>query len=95
MANNAEANNVETTNMSNNTEETNTSVVQGKKPKKWLVALLLSILLGGLGVDRFYMGYIGTGILKLLTFGGFGIWWLIDLILIATKYDFKKVSWVE
>lgn len=66
-----------------------------KKEKNWLAALLLSILLGGIGVDRFYMGYIGTGILKLITLGGFGIWWLIDLILIATKHNFSKVAWVE
>ncbi len=51
--------------------------------KDWLVALLLSILLGGLGIDRFYLGYVGLGILKLVTLGGCGIWWLIDLILIA------------
>jgi len=84
--------------MVNNVKSTNmkrTPKMGGKKPKKWLVALLLSILLGSLGVDRFYIGYIGTGILKLITFGGFGIWWLIDLILIATKHDFKKVQWVE
>lgn len=67
----------------------------GKKNKQWVVALILSILVGSLGVDRFYMGYVGTGILKLLTMGGFGIWWLIDLILIATKHDFSKVNWVE
>ena len=48
------------------------------------VALILSIFLGELGIDRFYLGYIGTGILKLITCGGFGIWWLIDLIMIAT-----------
>ncbi|MDO8528279.1 MAG: TM2 domain-containing protein [Nanoarchaeota archaeon] len=64
--------------------------------KKWLVALLLSIFVGSLGVDRFYMGYIGTGILKLITLGGFGLWWLIDLILIATRSTaFKKVQWVD
>ena len=68
---------------------------QGKKDKKWIVALLLSILIGGLGIDRFYLGYIGTGILKLITLGGLGIWWLIDLILIATKHDFAKVNWIE
>ncbi|MBA7716628.1 hypothetical protein ES703_125702 [subsurface metagenome] len=68
---------------------------QPKKDKKWLIALLLSIFLGGLGIDRFYMGYIGTGILKLVTSGGFGIWWLIDLILIATKHSFAKVNWIE
>ena len=66
-----------------------------KKPKKWIVALLLSILLGSLGVDRFYLGYVWTGILKLITAGGLGIWWIIDLILIATKHDFSKVQWIE
>lgn len=52
--------------------------------KSKVVALILSIFLGELGIDRFYLGYIGTGILKLITCGGFGIWWLIDLIMIAT-----------
>ena len=45
---------------------------------------MLSIFVGGLGIDRFYLGKIGTGILKLITGGGLGIWWLIDVILIAT-----------
>jgi hypothetical protein len=52
--------------------------------KEWLVALLLSIFLGYLGVDRFYMGHIGLGVAKLLTFGGCGVWYIIDIILIAT-----------
>ena len=51
--------------------------------KSWIVALLLSIFLGSLGVDRFYLGYVGLGIVKLITCGGAGIWWLIDLILIG------------
>lgn len=51
----------------------------------WLILLLLSFFVGSLGVDRFYVGKIGTGILKLITCGGFGIWWLIDLILIICE----------
>lgn len=52
--------------------------------KSKTTALILSILLGELGIDRFYLGYTGLGILKLLTFGGCGIWWIIDIISIAT-----------
>jgi TM2 domain-containing membrane protein YozV len=62
------------------------------KPKKnHTTTVVLSVLLGELGVDRFYLGMVGTGILKLLAtlFTGLGgiIWWVIDLIWIATKTD--------
>jgi len=53
--------------------------------KSWTTALILSFLVGVIGVDRFYTGHVGLGIGKLLTFGGCGIWALIDLILIATR----------
>ncbi len=47
--------------------------------------LIISILLGGLGVDRFMLGQTGLGVAKLLTGGGLGIWWLIDLFSIQEK----------
>ena len=52
-------------------------------PNDWVVCFILVIFLGFWGVHRFYVRKIGTGILMFLTFGGFGIWWFIDLILIA------------
>lgn len=55
-----------------------------KSEKSFVATLLFCILLGTLGVHRFYVGKIGTGILMLITFGGFGIWWLIDIILIVS-----------
>ena len=49
-------------------------------------ALLLCFFLGVFGAHRFYAGKKWTGVLQLLTLGGFGIWWLVDFILIATGH---------
>jgi TM2 domain-containing membrane protein YozV len=68
--------------------------------KSRLVALLLCFFLGTLGVHRFYVGKIGTGILMLITLGGLGIWVVIDLILILagtfSDHEGRRVfRWME
>lgn len=63
----------------------------GTGSKSWIVTLLLSFFVGYLGVHRFYVGKIGTGILMLITFGGLGLWALIDFIMIAVgKFSDKQ-----
>lgn len=61
----------------------------------WLLCLIMSICFGMLGIDRFIMGHIWLGLLKLVTGAFGGIWWIIDIILIATRYNFKGVNWTE
>ena len=51
---------------------------------RWLTTFLLCVTLGVFGVHRFYLGRVSSGILMLITLGGLGIWYLIDLILIIT-----------
>ena len=50
----------------------------------WLTLFLLTFFVGVLGVHRFYTRKIGTGFLMLITLGGFGVWFLVDLILVVT-----------
>ncbi len=57
---------------------------------EWLITLLLCFFLGVIGVHRFYNGKIGTGILMILTLGGFGIWVTIDIIMILFGKFTKK-----
>ena len=77
-------------------------------PQKSFVATwLLAWFLGTFGIDRFYLGKIGTGILKLITLGGLGLWSLIDLIItlaggqrdkdgrpLAGYQENKAVAWI-
>jgi TM2 domain-containing membrane protein YozV len=63
----------------------------GVSSKSKITALILCILLGTLGIHRFYVGKVGTGIIWLLTLGIFGIGVIIDIIMIATgKFKDKQ-----
>ena len=78
-----------------------------RPPRDYLHAWLYALFLGFLGGDRFYLGKIGTGILKLITLGGLGLWWAIDLVLtilgaqtddqrrpLADYERWRKISWI-
>ncbi len=69
-----------------------TASVKMAQFKDPMIVLILSILTGTWGVDRFYLGDIGLGVIKLITCGGCGIWWLIDLILISDLTKKKNLE---
>jgi TM2 domain-containing membrane protein YozV len=66
----------------------------GVLKRNWIVALVLAITLGWLGIDRFYLGSGGVGIVKFFTLGLFGVLWVVDIILIAIK-SVKGIDWSE
>ena len=54
-------------------------------PRSRTTTLLLAVFLGVFGAHRFYVGKTGTGVLMAVTFGGMGLWWLYDIIMIASQ----------
>jgi tetratricopeptide (TPR) repeat protein len=54
-------------------------------PKRWSLALTLAICFGWAGLDRFYLGYTGSGIAKFFTAGGWFIWWIVDAVRIGNN----------
>lgn len=70
-------------------------MLQSKSLTSPVVVWVVSFFFGYLGIDRFMVGSVGAGVVKLLTGGGFGIWWFIDLFLIgkaAKENNYKKLS---
>jgi hypothetical protein len=80
-------------NQENGNNKTDTVIKDLRINSEWLITLLFCGFLGFLGVHRFYNGKVGTGVLMLLTLGGFGIWATIDFILILFgKFTHKDGS---
>ena len=68
--------------------------------KSRLATLLLCFFLGWAGAHRFYVNKIGTGVMMLLSGGGLGIWWLVDIIFVVSgafrdKEDKRVLNWFE
>ena len=66
--------------------------------RSFVVAWILSLTLGFLGADRFYTGRFATGGLKLLTLGGLGLWWIVDLVIVMAgglRYDRRHLRGYE
>lgn len=74
-------------------DETKLNMLYMLQFKDPTIALVLSLFVGSLGIDRFYLGDTGLGVIKLLTCGGLGIWTIVDWFLImgiAREKNFNK-----
>lgn len=67
-------------------------VIQSANIKDPTTMLIISILVGGLGIDRFMIGDTGLGIAKLLTCGGLGIWTIVDWFIIQSRTKEKNME---
>lgn len=78
-----------------NLDESKWIVIQTIQFKDPTTSLIVSILAGTLGIDRFIIGDTGLGIGKLLTCGGFGIWAIIDLFMIQAATREKNMAQLQ
>lgn len=75
-----------------NADESKWDIIQTLQFKDPTTCLIISLLGGSLGIDRFYLGDTGLGVAKLITCGGLGIWTIIDLFLIMGAAREKNIS---
>jgi len=73
-------------------QRTNFDIQFATSEKNIAIALLLSLIFGCFGIDRFYLGQVGLGLLKLFTFGGLGIWTIIDWFIIMRATRTKNIE---
>ncbi|MDD2192450.1 MAG: NINE protein [Bacteroidales bacterium] len=82
---------VRQTNLPNSSANINVNVNQ-----RWLITILLCGFLGIFGAHRFYTNHILSGVLQLITFGGLGIWWLVDFIFILVgQFKDKEGNYIK